>query len=171
MFFKSFLKRSKKLTLCIKCQTDGEDVVNFCGLLCKQDLWTPIKFSKNIKYVHIILLQFCSLSAIHLNRYHVMHSVVIIFAQDPQLPPPYTSRFQNFSFTCTWDFCKKNRTYSEKSDMYNFLCFCKSHQFFTISQRLLWYLTYLLPMSFTKGPKPFYIFFSKQFLSNFVSVV
>ena len=89
MFFKSFLKRSKKLTLCIKCQTDGEDVVNFCGLLCKQDLWTPIKFSKNIKYVHIILLQFCSLSAIHLNRYHVMHSVVIIFAQDPQLPPPH----------------------------------------------------------------------------------
>ena len=84
-------------------------------------------------------------------------------------PPPYTSRFQNFSFTCTWDFCKKN--HSEKSDMYNFLCFCKSHQFFTISQRLLWYLTYLLPMSFTKGPKPFYIFFSKQFLSNFVSVV
>ena len=27
------------LTLCIKCQIDGEDLVNFCGLLRKHELY------------------------------------------------------------------------------------------------------------------------------------
>ena len=100
-----------------------------------------------------------------------MHSVVIIFAKDPQLPPPYTSRFQNFSFTCTWDFCKNPRTYSEKSDMYNFLCFCKSYQFFTLSERLLWYLTYTYFRCPSQRGQSLSTFFSlKNFISNFVNV-
>ena len=28
------------LTLCIKCQIDGEDFVNFCGILRKHELYT-----------------------------------------------------------------------------------------------------------------------------------
>ena len=60
-------------------------------------------------------------------------------------------------FTCTRDFLQKNpRTYSEKYDMYNFLCFCESHQFFTMSEILLWYLIYLLTSDgLHKGAKPF----------------
>ena len=30
------------LTLCSKCQIDGEDFVNFCGLLRKHELYTAI---------------------------------------------------------------------------------------------------------------------------------
>ena len=33
------------LTLCRKCQIDGEDFVNFCGLLRKHELYLYMEFS------------------------------------------------------------------------------------------------------------------------------
>ena len=34
------------VTLCIKCQIDSEDFVNFCGLLGKCELYDTISFQK-----------------------------------------------------------------------------------------------------------------------------
>ena len=43
MFFKKAIKIDEiftvDLTLCSKCQIDGEDFVNFCGLLRKHELY------------------------------------------------------------------------------------------------------------------------------------
>ena len=48
MFSKKASKIDKiftvNLTLCSKCQIDGEDLVNFCGLLRKQELYVWLVF-------------------------------------------------------------------------------------------------------------------------------
>ena len=120
-----------------------------------------------------LLPQFCSLSAIHLNWYHVMHSVVIIFAQDPQLPPPYTSRFQNFSFTCTRDFCKKKtpKNIFWKIWYVQLSLFLQiSSIFYNVRKTLM--ISYLLTSDVRhKGAKAFPHSFSlNKFMSNFVNV-
>ena len=42
------------LTLCSKCQIDGEDFVDFCGLLRKQELYL-FKTGRNLHCTHIVL--------------------------------------------------------------------------------------------------------------------
>ena len=144
------------LTLCRKCQIVVKMSSIFAAFLENMNS----KFFFNKYQVHIILSQFCSLSDIHLNWYHVMHSVVIIFAQDPQLSPPYPE----FFLYMHKGFLQKKKTQNI------FWKICESHQFFTMSERLLWYLIYLLPMSFTNGPKPFHLFSLNSLMSNFVNI-
>ena len=57
MFSKTATKIDKiftiNLTLCSKCQTDGEDFVNFCGLLRKHELYNfP-------RYLPLLLMLVC----------------------------------------------------------------------------------------------------------------
>ena len=53
MFFKKATKFDEiftvDLTLCSKCQIDGEDFVNFCGILRKHELYMSALASKSAK--------------------------------------------------------------------------------------------------------------------------
>ena len=55
MFSKKATKFDKiftvDLTLCSKCQIDGEDFVNFCGLLRKHELYLRAVFQFNVSSV------------------------------------------------------------------------------------------------------------------------
>ena len=45
------------LTLCSKCQIDGEDFINFCGLLGKHELYRIDRMSSTMQEMSYVLLK------------------------------------------------------------------------------------------------------------------
>ena len=56
------------LTLCSKCQIDGEDFINFCGLLGKHELYTSVFGIFFTESVYLPVNEFLHLFVVNLHK-------------------------------------------------------------------------------------------------------